>query len=577
MENGKKKLKNSYTFFSIFNFTFSIKYLDMKKFAFIYFILQSVIVFSQNNEKYNLRGGYFEHRNNWDLAQYDLSVEFDFVNKSIHGTNKISYKLTSSIDTLLQIDLQDPMVFDSVLSNGKKLNFKRDLSDKNVYFVNVNYSISDFTVYFHGSPKVAKKAPWDGGIIWTKDQNGNPWTTIACQGLGASVWFPCKDSQFDEPNKVTMNYTVPSSLQCISNGRLNHQVRKGDKTTWTWEVNNPINNYCMIPYIGKYTKVEKTFKGLKGDLDYSYYVIEGNEAKAEKQFGDIERTLKAFEYWFGPYPFYEDGYKLVEAPHLGMEHQSAIAYGNGFENGYLGSDLSGTGEGLKFDFIIVHESGHEWFGNNISSKDVADMWIHESFTCYSETLFLEYYYGKEVADRYCQGIRKNIRNDIPIIGEYWMHEEGSGDMYYKGANMLHTIRTMVNNDSLFRETLRKMNAVFYHKTVTTKEIEEFMSRELKMDLKPLFDQYLRTTQIPIVNVNCTKKGIKIKVDNCVAGFNLIYNYSGKKINLSEEELFIPIEEMMVFHQDPNLYVKYSVKKTKGYKRRVINTCNYSNW
>ncbi|MFN6075020.1 MAG: M1 family metallopeptidase [Fluviicola sp.] len=540
----------------------------MKKFAFIYFILQSVIVFSQNNEKYNLRGGYFEHRNNWDLAQYDLSVEFDFVNKSIHGTNKISFKLTSSFDTILQIDLQDPMVFDSVLSNGKKLTFKRDVSDKNVYFVSLNYTINDVTVYFHGSPKVAKKAPWDGGIIWTKDQNGNPWTTIACQGLGASVWFPCKDSQFDEPNKVTMNYTVPSSLQCISNGRLNHQVRKGDKTTWTWEVNNPINNYCMIPYIGKYTKVEKTFKGLKGDLDYSYYVIEGNEAKAEKQFGDIERTLKAFEYWFGPYPFYEDGYKLVEAPHLGMEHQSAIAYGNGFENGYLGSDLSGTGEGLKFDFIIVHESGHEWFGNNITSKDVADMWIHESFTCYSETLFLEYFYGKEVADRYCQGIRKNIRNDIPIIGEYWMHEEGSGDMYYKGANMLHTIRTMVNNDSLFRETLRKMNAVFYHKTVTTKEIEDFMSRELKMDLSKIFDQYLRTTQVPIVNVNCTKKGIKIKVDNCVLGFKLSYNYSGKKINLSEEELFIPIEEMMVFHQDPNLYVKYSVKKTKGYNRKL---------
>lgn len=541
------------------------------------FLLVSLSLLSQKPEKYNLRGGYFEHRNNWDLTHYDLSVEFDFINKSIHGTNKISYKLTSSFDTILQIDLQEPMVFDSVLSKGKKLTFNRDLSDKNVYFVNVNHSISDLTVYFHGSPKVAKKAPWDGGIIWTKDQNGNPWATIACQGLGASVWFPCKDSQFDEPEKVTMNYTVPSGLQCISNGRLNHQVRKGDKTTWTWEVNNPINNYCMIPYIGKYTKVEKTIKGLKGDLDYSYYVIEGNEAKAEKQFGDIERTLKAFEYWFGPYPFYEDGYKLVEAPHLGMEHQSAIAYGNGFENGYLGSDLSGTGEGLKFDFIIVHESGHEWFGNNITSKDVADMWIHESFTCYSETLFLEYFYGKEVADRYCQGIRKNIRNDIPIIGEYWMQEEGSGDMYYKGANMLHTIRTMVNNDSLFRETLRKMNAIFYHKTVTTKEIEEFMSRELKMDLNKIFDQYLRTTQIPILNVNCTKKGIKIKVDNCVSGFNLIYNFRGKKISLSEEELFIPIEEMMMFDEDPNLYVKYFVKKTKGYKRRVINTCNYSNW
>lgn len=530
------------------------------------FLLVSLSLLSQKPEKYNLRGGYFEHRNNWDLTQYDLSVEFDFENKSIHGTNKISYKLTSSLDTLLQIDLQEPMVFDSVLSNGKKLNFKRDLSDKNVYFVFVNYSISDFTVYFHGSPRVAKKAPWDGGIIWTKDQNGNPWATIACQGLGASVWFPCKDSQFDEPEKVTMNYTVPSGLQCISNGRLNLQVRKGDKTTWTWEVNNPINNYCMIPYIGKYTKVEKTIKGLKGNLDYSYYVIEGNEDKAEKQFGDIERTLKAFEYWFGPYPFYEDGYKLVEAPHLGMEHQSAIAYGNGFENGYLGSDLSGTGEGLKFDFIIVHESGHEWFGNNITSKDVADMWIHESFTCYSETLFLEYFYGKEVADRYCQGIRKNIRNDIPIIGEYWMQEEGSGDMYYKGANMLHTIRTMVNNDSLFRETLRKMNAIFYHKTVTTKEIEEFLSRELKMDLKPLFDQYLRTTQIPTIEFVCTKKLVKVRMSNCNPDFKMRYIFEDLSFDLGTEWVSFSTSEINHQIKNENLYINYKIEQSIGFKR-----------
>lgn len=533
------------------------------------FLLVSLSLFSQKPEKYNLRGGYFEHRNNWDLTEYELSVDFDFTNQSISGSNKISYKLVSTVDSLLQIDLQAPMVFDSVLSSGKKINFKQHETDKNVYFVKINPLSTEVTVYFHGSPRIAKKAPWDGGIIWGKDRNGVPWTTIACQGLGASVWFPCKDSQFDEPQKVKMNYTVPSRLQCVSNGRLALQVRKGDKTTWTWEVNNPINNYCMIPYIGNYTKVEKTFKGLKGDLAYSYYVIEGNEAKAEKQFGDIERTLKALEYWFGPYPFYEDGYKLVEAPHLGMEHQSAIAYGNGFENGYLGTDLSGTGEGLKFDFIIVHESGHEWFGNNITSKDVADMWIHESFTCYSETLFLEYFYGKEVADRYCQGIRKNIRNDIPIIGEYWMQEEGSGDMYYKGANMLHMIRTMVNDDSLFRETLRKMNAVFYHKTVSTKEIEDFMSRELKMDLKPIFDQYLRTTQVPIMEINCTKKGATFQLKNCNDDF-IIYFSLGlhPPVNVTHEKTFVPISNFSQIQPNPNYYITYKINATKGFKKQL---------
>ncbi len=544
-------------------------YSSLGKLFLILILLCNSNSFGQNSEKHNLRGNYFEHRANWDLTEYELSVAFNFEKKEISGSNKISFAILDSKDSVFQIDLQAPMHLDSVLFNGRKLTFRAAENAVNVYFVEVPKNTSYFTVYFHGSPRVAKNPPWDGGIVWEKDKNGKPWATIACQGLGASVWFPCKDSQFDEPQSVKMHYSIPNGLTCISNGNFLGSKKENEATTWSWEVKNPINNYCMIPYIGDYVTVSKSIQGEKGLLNYSYSVLKGNEAKAAAQFKDIERTITAFEHWFGPYPFYEDGYKLVEAPHLGMEHQSAIAYGNGFQNGYLGKDLSGTGEGLKFDFIIVHESGHEWFGNNITSKDVADMWIHESFTCYSETLFLEYYYGKEVADRYCKGIRKNIRNDSPIIGNYWLQEEGSGDMYYKGANMLHTIRTVVGNDSLFRETLRKMNREFYHQTVTTEQIESFMSHELKSDLSSLFEQYLRTTEIPTMEIRCTKKGAYFKLSNCVEGLELPYTIGfNVSIEVSENEVFVPIDKLIDVNPELNYYINYSLTKTKGFKRKI---------
>ena len=427
-----------------------------------------------------LRGSNGPGREWWDVLKYDLHVKFDIEDSTISGWNVLSFK-TLKKGKVLQIDLQEPMIMDSIFVNlgYTRVALKKDAYSQqgNAYFINYNptkiNSINYLICYYHGKPRIAKNPPWDGGLIWKKDSLNNPWVTIACQGLGASVWYPCKDIQSDEPDSAEMHITCPDTLMCVGNGRFRGKIVNGDGTaTYDWAVVNPINNYCIIPYIGKYVHFGDIFKGEKGDLTMDYWVLDYNLERAKTHFTDAPRMMKAFEYWFGPYPFYEDGYKLVDAPHLGMEHQSATAYGNGYRMGYHGRDLSGSGWGLRWDFIIVHESGHEWFANNITSKDIADMWIHEGFTNYSETLFTEYYYGKQAATAYVVGIRKNISNDIPVIGTYGVNKEGSGDMYYKGANMLHTIRQVINNDTLFRQILRGLNKTFYHQTVTTKQIED---------------------------------------------------------------------------------------------------------
>lgn len=492
----------------------------------------------------SLRGGYGPGRDWWDLTHYDLHVTFDEVNREISGWNTATIRLMKGFSLhdqapVLQIDLQQPLFLDSIqllnesglpstlpgsaavrVGNACLFNVPMEWLAKNSEY--------RFSVYYHGKPRTAKTPPWDGGVVWKTDAGGKPWISIACQGLGASVWFPCKDSQQDEPDSVRMHYTVNSRLVCVSNGRFVNREEHGNGTsTFTWEVRNPINNYCMIPYIGDYINMHEHFKGEKGMLELDYWVLRGSAERAEKQFKEVPRTLEALEYWFGPYPFYEDGYKLVEAPYLGMEHQSAVAYGNEYRNGYLGRDLSGTGIGLKWDFIIVHESGHEWFGNNITSKDIADMWIHESFTNYSEVLFTDYWFGNADGSKYCIGLRRNILNDRPVIGPYGVNSEGSGDMYYKGANMLHTIRLLTASDSLFRMMLRGLNERFYHRTVTTQDIERFMSEFLGRDLSKVFDQYLRERFPPELEIIRKRKKVSYRWVSCTDGFNmpvLIDNY-----------------------------------------------------
>jgi aminopeptidase N len=504
------------------------------------------------------RGSITPERAWWDVTHYNITVVPDFSSKTITGTNVISFSAVAA-GQRMQIDLQQPMEILSISFRGRQANSTRK---ENVYYVDFGepFNIGDtgsLYISFTGHPREAVKPPWDGGWIWRKDRSGNPWVTVACQGLGASVWYPCKDHQSDEPDSAVLSIVAPDSLIAIGNGRLREKAQlDSGRSKFTWAVSNPINSYNIIPYIGKYVNWNEKYNGEKGILDVSYWALGEDEKIARKQFVQVPKMLKCFEHWFGPYPFYEDGYKLVEAPHLGMEHQSAVAYGNKFLNGYMGTDLSGTGWGLKWDFIIVHESGHEWFGNNITSKDIADMWIHEGFTNYSEALFTECEYGKKAGEEYVNGLKKNIKNDIPVTGPYGVNREGSEDMYYKGAALVHTIRKIMDDDEKFRQMLRGLNKTFYHRTVTAPEIEQFICRSANRNLSKVFQQYLLTTKIPVFEYKLEKNRLTYRWSNCVDGFNMPLKVkSGKTMWLYPTENWKTVTVSSgTVDVDPNFYV-----------------------
>lgn len=470
----------------------------------------------------SLRGSITKERTWWDLKHYNLDIKINPADSTITGSNVIQYKVLQPYN-VMQIDLQNPMEITSVIQDGVALKYKRE---GNVFYITLASvqnagDIKEVKVFYHGKPKVAVRPPWDGGITWKKDKNGNSFIASSCQGLGASVWWPNKDHMYDEAEGIKISVNVPGKLTDVSNGRLQNVKKLNDGTkTYTWVVKNPINNYGVNINIGDYVTFSEKYKGEKGNLDCTYYVLKDNLAKAKEQFKDVPRMLKAFEHWFGPYPFYEDSYKLVETAYLGMEHQSCVTYGNGYKNGYRGTDRSATGWGLKWDYIIIHESGHEWFANNITYKDIADMWIHESFTTYSEGLFVEFYYGKEAGAEYIRGLRMQIENTEPIIGKYNVNNEGASDMYEKGANMLHMLRQIVNDDTKWRNILRGLNSTFYHQTVTTKQIEDYLSQQVGMDLNPFFNQYLRDIRIPALEYTIQDTILKYRWTNIVAGFEM---------------------------------------------------------
>jgi aminopeptidase N len=473
----------------------------------------------------SLRGSNGPERSWWDVLHYAIAVAPDYQRQLIRGRTTIRYRvLPNQRSDYMQIDLQEPLTIDTIFYNGKRYidhPARPPFREGNVWHIPLPRaqagSVQELTLAYSGKPRVAQRPPWDGGWVFTRDKKGNPWMSVACQGLGASAWYPCKDFQGDEPDEgASLTMEVPTGLTGVSNGRLVSRTETGTGSRFTWEVKSPINNYNIIPYIGKYVNWNDTLQGEKGALDLSYWVLEEDLDRAKAQFQQVKPVLRGFEHWFGPYPFYEDGFKLVQAPYLGMEHQSAVAYGNGFGNGYLGQDLSGSGWGLKWDYIIVHEVGHEWFGNNITTRDIADMWVHEGFTSYSEALYTDYLFGTTAGNEYARGLRKNIENDRPVIGPYGVNQEGSGDMYSKGASLVHTIRQVVNNDSLFRQLLRGLNKTFYRQTVTSRQVEAFLSAGTGKDLGRVFDQYLRTAKIPVLEI----RGGSYRWTNVVPGFDM---------------------------------------------------------
>ncbi|GAL76437.1 peptidase M1 family protein [Nonlabens ulvanivorans] len=514
----------------------------------------------------SLRGSITPERAWWDITYYDLDIKVTPANKYIAGSNTIHYKVLQP-NNVLQVDLQSPLNMTRAVQDGRDLEIRHE---GNAHFIKLTKEqlpgmINQVQVFYEGNPREARNAPWDGGISWKKDRNGNDFVASSCQGLGASVWWPNKDHMYQEVDSMAIHVNVPNPLMNVSNGRLIKTEPKDDNTTtYHWFVKNPINNYGGVNInIGDYVNFNEVYQGEKGDLDMNYFVLRDNLEKAQEQFKDATRMMEAFEHWFGPYPFYEDSFKLVEVPYLGMEHQSSVTYGNRFRNGYLGRDLSGTGWGMKFDFIIIHESGHEWFANNITNKDIADMWIHESFTAYSESLFLDFHYGTTAANEYVIGSRRSIRNDRPLIGEYDVNHEGSGDMYYKGANMIHTLRMLVNDKDQWRRILRDMNKVFYHSTVSTQDIEDFLSQSIGKDLEGFFNQYLRNTKIPKLVLKKKKNKLSYHWENIVDNFKLpiriVIDDEIVLINptASKQVLKLPSDKSVI-QTDPAYYVEYKL-------------------
>jgi len=465
-----------------------------------------------------LRGSLRPERTAFDMLQYDLDLKIDPRTKSLSGYNTIDFEVLEP-QQVMQLDLFENMQIDSIVFEGKQLNYKREY---NAVFIDFETKLfkgtqKQLTFYYHGKPIVARKAPWDGGFVFTEDNNGNPWVAVAVQGTGASLWYPNKDHQSDEPDSAIISLSVPNQLVAVSNGKLVQTHKENEEyTTYTWKVSYPINNYNITVNIGDYVNFTDQFQDLKLD----YWVLSYNVDKAKEQFKQVKPMMTCFYEKLGEYPFKNDNFKMVETPYLGMEHQSAVAYGNGYKNGFLGRDLSKTGIGLKFDYIIIHESAHEWFGNNISAKDNADLWIHESFTTYAEAIFVECEYGKEAALDYIYGQRINFKNDRPIIGIYGVNKEGSSDMYTKGSNIINTLRTLVEDDELWWKTLKAFNEDFTYKTTTTDEVVAYLSKAFDKDLTAFFDQYLKHAKIPTLEFKRSGQGYAYKWQADVENFDM---------------------------------------------------------
>jgi aminopeptidase N len=510
-----------------------------------------------------LRGSITPERAWWDATFYDLHTRVSPADSSISGYVGITYQVLAPAREM-QIDLQMPLVIDSVTQSHRVLNIRRD---GDAFFASLleAQKIGEHKtvlVYYHGKPKVALRPPWDGGYTWVRDSLGNRWVATSNQGLGASVWWPNKDTQADEPDSQRVAITVPDSMIDVSNGRLRSTTHNADgTTTYEWFVASPINNYDVAVNAGSYAHYSETYAGEAGTLTLDFWPLAYHLDAARKQWAQVKPMLACFEHWFGPYPWYADGYKLVEAPHLGMEHQSAVAYGNHFHNGYLGRDLSHTGLGLTWDFIIVHESAHEWFGNNITTKDIADSWVHEGFANYAESLYEECQSGKEAGARYVIGVRENVKNDVPIVAEYGLNREGSGDMYYKGGNMLHTIRQIIGDDEKWRSILRGLNKTFWHQTVTGAQVEEYISQQADIHLRKVFAQYLTTTKIPVLEYSTNGNTLTYRWSNVVPGFDMPVRvtladsgYSVIRPTASPQTAKLALHDLASFRVDSNFYV-----------------------
>jgi aminopeptidase N len=447
----------------------------------------------------SLRGTQNSSRACYDVTFYDLNLDININEKTLSGFNKIHYQVKNEFKTI-QVDLFSEMKISKIEYHSKALNFERDSNAVFIHFPETQpeNSRDHLTIFYSGKPAEAKNPPWDGGAVWSEDSLGRTWAGIACEGIGASLWWPCKDHPSDEPDSMRMTFSVPEGLTCVSNGNLTVKKTASGKSTYEWFVHYPINNYNITYNVANYAHFSDSYKYSSGEiLPLDYYVLDYNLEKAKKHFEKVKPMLACFDKFFGKYPFMKDGYALVETPYWGMEHQSAVAYGNHYQTNLL-----------DFDYIIVHESAHEWWGNSLSAKDHAELWIHESFATYSEALLIECAYGFKVSLDYLSFQKKKIGNQEPIIGPSNVnyHEWKDSDMYYKGSWMLHTLRSVIANDSLWFRIIYGLANDFRISPVSTEDIIGYVNKKTGKDYQYFFDQYLKYKDPPKFIYSLTKKG-----------------------------------------------------------------------
>jgi aminopeptidase N len=451
-----------------------------------------------------LRGEYGRYRANNDLLFYDLNIRVDPDKKFVSGKNTIRFKMLKD-DTRIQLDLYENLKIDKILfqrsenrgqRSGTELKYARDSGAVFIDFPQMLKASRVYTIvfYYSGTPQTIGRF---GGFTFGKDRAGRPWIFTACEGEGASIWWPNKDQWKDEVDSMRIRVAIPNNLTDVSNGKFIGKTNLGDGyTRWDWLVQYPINNYDVSLNIGNYVH----FEDRVGDLSLDFYALPEDLDKARKQFPQAKGMMKAFQHYLGPYPFKKDGYKLIQAPYSGMEHQSAVTYGNHFVNGYLEGDWTGVGISTRFDFIIIHESGHEWFGNSVTAADRSDMWIHEGWTTYLECLYVEYMYGKDDALKYTNALKTKVRNEQPIIAPRGVNATPPGDQYFKSALFINTLRSVVNDDPKWWVLLHDFYQHFKYKTIMTEDIVAYFNQKTGMNLTPIFDQYLRHTAVPILEL-----------------------------------------------------------------------------
>jgi len=442
-----------------------------------------------------LRGEYGRYRANNDLLYYHLDVRIDPEKKFISGKNTIRFKMLQN-DTRIQLDLVATLNVDKILLGATPLHYEREINTVFVDFPATLKTGSEYSIdfYYSGTPQETGRF---GGFTFRKDTAGHPWINSSCEGPGAMVWWPNKDQWRDEVENMDISVSIPSDLVDVSNGRFAGKTDLGDGyTRWDWQVHYPINNYDVSVNIGNYSH----FSDQLNDLSLDFYALPENLDKAKRQFAQAKPMLQIYEHYFGEYPFPKDGYKLIEVPYAGMEHQSAVAYGNHFANGYLDRDWTGVGISTRFDFIIIHESAHEWFGNSVTAADASDMWIHEGWATYMECLYVESMYGYDDALKYTNALKAKVQNRQPIITPRGIHREPPQDMYFKGALMLNTLRNVINDDTRWWKLIHDVYQHFKYQTIATEDMVGFINKETGMDLTPIFDQYLRNVAIPTLDL-----------------------------------------------------------------------------